>query len=115
MNLVVDTNIVLYFLGGNQRLVRVVKGFDLLIPFVVEIELLSYPFINRKEENSIKRFLDDCLIVDLNQTMKMETISLRRAYGLKVPDALVASTALYYNAPLLSADKGFKKVKELNF
>ncbi|MCR5456443.1 MAG: PIN domain-containing protein [Bacteroidales bacterium] len=38
---------------------------------------------------------------------------MRRTYGTKLPDAIVAATAIECNVPLITADKGFRKIKEL--
>lgn len=43
------------------------------------------------------------------------TIDLRRNYNLKLPDALVAATAIFLGIPLISADSHFEKVTELVF
>ena len=43
------------------------------------------------------------------------TIDLRGKYNLKIPDAIIAASALYLNLPLISADKVFEKVSELQF
>ena len=32
---------------------------------------------------------------------------------IKLPDAIIAATAIHYNLPLLSADKGFKNISGL--
>ncbi|MBO5690919.1 MAG: PIN domain-containing protein, partial [Spirochaetaceae bacterium] len=37
-----------------------------------------------------------------------------RFYKIKLPDAIVAATAISYNVPLLTADKEFNKIKGLN-
>jgi predicted nucleic acid-binding protein len=42
------------------------------------------------------------------------TISLKQQYSIKLPDALIAATALHENIPLLTFDKDFVRIKELN-
>ena len=42
------------------------------------------------------------------------TIALRQRYKIKVPDALIAATALHQRIPLLTFDAGFERVKELD-
>ncbi|NQU64155.1 MAG: PIN domain-containing protein [SAR324 cluster bacterium] len=44
----------------------------------------------------------------------METIlHIKRQYNLKLPDAIIAGTAIFSQAILITADKDFRKVKEL--
>jgi hypothetical protein len=38
---------------------------------------------------------------------------IKRSFGLKLPDAVIAATALHLKAPLITRDKGFQKVVEL--
>jgi predicted nucleic acid-binding protein len=39
---------------------------------------------------------------------------LRKNYTLRLPDAIVAASALSFEVPLVTADKVFSKVKELD-
>jgi predicted nucleic acid-binding protein len=58
--------------------------------------------------------LESCIIIDINNKIKSEIIRLRRAYSLKLPDCIVAATAIYMDLPIITSDKGFKKIEELN-
>ena len=42
------------------------------------------------------------------------SILLRRDYRLKIPDAVIAASALVLAVPLISADTDFDKVDNLN-
>ena len=50
----------------------------------------------------------------MDNLVKEEAIRIRKIYGTKLPDAIVAATAIVNNLTLLTADKGFNKIKELN-
>ena len=39
---------------------------------------------------------------------------IRKKYSIKVPDAIIASTSLVYGIPLVTADKGFSKIEDLD-
>ena len=45
---------------------------------------------------------------------KIRQFRYEKKYGIKLPDAIIAATAIKNNLPLLTADKGFKRVSELN-
>jgi predicted nucleic acid-binding protein len=51
----------------------------------------------------------------LNSGVKNIVIDLRRKYSIKLPDAIIAATAIFLNIPLISADKHFEKIAELMF
>jgi len=54
-------------------------------------------------------------VVDINKQIKDITIKFKRKYAIKLPDAIIAATAQYLGTPLLSADKDFLSIKEINF
>lgn len=113
--LLVDTNIILYYLNGDKRLAEVLDGNHLVVSFITELEILSYKNFSKLEHQRVISFLEnECVIVDINNSIKLETIDIRTNYQLKLPDAIIAATALSMNIPLLSADKGFKKLKKLD-
>jgi len=41
--LFVDTNILLYYLKGNEDVVELIVDKDLIISFITEIEILAFP------------------------------------------------------------------------
>jgi predicted nucleic acid-binding protein len=114
MNILVDTNIALYLFGGDEQVSGVLDGQVVHASFVTELELLGYPGIAIEEEKLIRHFLDDCVVIDLNGQIKSKTIQLRRQYGLKLPDSIIAATACYLGIPLFSADMDFRAVKEID-
>ncbi|WP_114750028.1 type II toxin-antitoxin system VapC family toxin [Pleomorphovibrio marinus] len=111
--LCVDTNILLYFLKGDQEVIEMISDKELVISFITELELLSFPKITPDSEDTIKGLLNNCQIVDIRPEIKELTIEFRRKSKLKLPDSIVAATAFYSKLPLLTADRQFRKVKEL--
>lgn len=109
--LVLDTNVVLYHLGG--RLLKPLEKKQYIISIITEIELLSYSSIEADEINAIQNFVSDVTVVELKNLLKIETIALRKKYNLKVPDAIVAATALKLDCPLLNNDKKLLNVSEI--
>ena len=112
---VLDTNIVLYLLAGDNTIADFLQGVEAYVSVVTELELIGYPDINSKELKSIKSFLEDCTIVGISEPIKEIYIDLRKKYRLKMGDDVAAATAIYLGLPFISADKDFTKVTELNF
>jgi predicted nucleic acid-binding protein len=102
MSIVLDTNAVLYFLGG--RLVQPLPEADFYVSVITEIELLSYPSLSPQDEMEVREFLSNVTIIDLQPAIKQSAIALRRQYRLKLPDAVIAATALQLGAELLTND-----------
>lgn len=100
---VLDTNIILYFLGG--RLAEPFPSGAYAISVISELELLAYPGLISSEEQHIRDFLSDVPVTDLTQSVRHHAVSLRKRFGLKLPDAIVAATALALEATLLTNDQ----------
>ncbi len=111
----IDTNIALYLLRGDRDLGLSLQNSETFISFISELELLGFRSITDQEQTHIGLFLDECIILDINQGIKIVAIELRRKYSLKLPDILIAATAIFLGLPLLSADKQFSQVTELTF
>jgi len=113
INLLTDTNIILYLLGGDKDLVGILSGRIVHLSFINELELLSFPQLSTDDTQIIREFLKETIIIDINESIKANTIHLRTKYNLKLPDAIVAATARFLQIPLLTADKDFKQITEI--
>lgn len=50
----------------------------------------------------LNNFISDALVIELEQPIKLKTAEIRKAYRVKLPDAIIAATALIYDLTLLS-------------
>jgi predicted nucleic acid-binding protein len=114
INLVVDTNILINLAEGKSGIDKHLTGNDLYVSVITEIELLGWPKISNEEKLFFKKLIMDCKLIELMPDIRTKTIELKQEYRLKVPDAIIAATALYLDLPLLSYDSGFEKIKQLN-
>ena len=112
-SLFIDTNIAIYLLGGDEAIADLLDGQTVCVSFVTELELLSKPGITSDEESQIQSFLGQCIVLDFMPSLKETIITFRRTYRLKLPDASVAATAFLVGLPLVTADRGFKRIDEL--
>ena len=111
--LFIDTNIVLYLLNGDQTLAELLHEKQLYISFITELELLAYQGITEGEQKIIEDFVNQCKVITLNNSIKKETIRVRKSYNTKLPDNIIIASALYLDLPLITSDVEFKKVDEL--
>jgi len=112
-NILLDTNAIIAILDGHSIATSIVNHNALHISFITELESLSYQKLSTKERSTVRNFLDECILLDINMEIKKVTIDFRINYRLKLPDAIIAATAFYYKLPLVSADKTFSKIKEI--
>lgn len=109
---IADTNAIVYLLAGNSCM-RPFLQKKLAVSVITVMELLSFPGIDENEEITIREFLKNCDVLDISETVREKTISIRRKYKLKLPDAIIAATAFENNIPLLTADTGFLRVTSI--
>lgn len=108
--LVVDTNIIILTLGGNERLADYVEGRKLFVSVITEMEALSYPSLSKTERAKVEAYIGRCTVLGLGERVKREAIRIRSQYKVKLPDAIIAATAITLELPLLTADQGFVKL-----
>jgi predicted nucleic acid-binding protein len=113
-NLLLDTNIVLYLLNGEETLIPLLEEKNLYLSFISQLELLSAKYLIQEDISKITQFISECTIIDITQEIKDITIKLRKQYSLKLPDCIIAATSLWLNMPLITADSHFKKVDTID-
>lgn len=113
IDFIADTNFLIYPHEGNN-IVEPFIEYDFGVSFITEIELLGFHKVTNAEESKLKLLLSDCFQIERNARIKDQTIQLKRKYKLKLPDAIIASTCIIYNLPLVTADKGYSRIGELD-
>lgn len=109
----IDTHI--FILLFNERLAVGLPQGKLGYSIITEMELRSFPKLTSEEESFILEKLSNLTIYGIDNTIKEKTILLRRATRLKLPDAIIAATAIVNNAVLLTNDKELHNIPELKY
>jgi predicted nucleic acid-binding protein len=86
----------------------------LYISIITEMELLSCKSITVKEKQLIKNFLADFIVVNINDEIRDQTIEIKKHSNLKLPDSIIAATAIILNIPFVTSDKQFRTITNLN-
>jgi predicted nucleic acid-binding protein len=79
------------------------------VSFVTKLEALSSSNLSAEEESAIRRFLSRIPILPTNESIEEETIKIRRNTNLKLPDAIIAATAIVIGAEVVTTDNDFLK------
>src|ERR1700744_2580098 len=111
--IVVDTSLIINLFNGIEEVRELITGRNLFVSIISEIEVLSYPKLTPIDSQLLKDFLSNCYIVDIEPAIKDITIEIRAKYKTKLPDAVIAATAIYFDLPLFTMDKGFHKIADL--
>ncbi len=109
-NILLDTNIVLYLLNGEETLIPLLEEKNLYLSFITQLELLGSRYIKPNDILKIKQFISECTVIDITSGIKELVIDIRQKYTLKLPDSIIMATSLWLNMPLITADQDFTKI-----
>ena len=112
-----DTNAVIHLLQGHSALEKLLESIDWFgVSIISQLEFLSFDGLEKADEILFAQFLDRVQVIGLEpyfDDLISSAISIRKNHKLKLPDAIIAATAISANAILITADKDFKKITGL--
>ena len=94
--------------------VRGLRACAPVISVVSEIELLGKRNISAEEAIVIRELLKGYPIIPLSEEVKEAAILLKQKYAIKTPDAIIAATAKSLGLVLITADKNFSRIEEVD-
>jgi len=105
-----DTNFILGILKRDPIVLEEVTARQLHVgecsySAITRMELLGFHRITREEELLIKQKLDHLTCLPLNVSIENVVIDLRQTRKIKLPDAIIAATALCSDIKLLTLDQ----------
>lgn len=117
VKLFLDTNAIIELLKENEELKKATETADAIsISIISELEFKSFTNLSKSDRRLFDSFTSMINVFDLqssNSTLKNKIIEIRNTYHLKLPDSIIAASAIINNATLVTADSDFKRVKEL--
>jgi predicted nucleic acid-binding protein len=114
--ILLDTNILIELLSGNEQISSYIEGFEIYISAITSIELLSKPEATVSEIKVIKKMISECTVLEhLNPNIQEVAAKLRREKTVKkTPDAIIVATSIFHELPLLTFDIELKNLKDIN-
>jgi predicted nucleic acid-binding protein len=112
-----DTNVVIDFMGRKlpvKSMVLLSKIIDdqINISAINKMELLGFTNV----EQNLIAFVSFMEVYHIDDEVIDTTIELRKKYKIKLPDAIIAATAIVNKFTLISHNiKDFQKITELHF
>lgn len=104
-----DTNIVIYLQKG--LLAENLPAGDYAISVITEMELRSASALTTEEQAWLMQFIQDVKVLDITTAVKESAIKIRQSRKVKLPDAIVAATAITNRAELVTNDKGLQSIE----
>lgn len=113
-----DTNILIAYLNGDVAIVSALSRLQaerraVFVSSVTVTELLAHPSLLREEEKKIETFLSFFTILQFDASIARHAAFFKRTYGLGFQDAAIAATAYDRRLPVITRDKQFRRIKEV--
>ncbi len=114
----IDTNAMIDYLGsklpasGMQFMNKVIDAVP-NVSVVTKIEVLGF---NAPEQHykTLSDFINDAIVLELTNNVVEASIEIRKKHKTKLPDAIIAATALVYDLDLISRNiSDFKNIDGL--
>ena len=105
-----DTNFILGILKSSPAVLsevseRKILAAECAYSAITRMELLGFPGITSVEDNLIRQKLECFTLASLTTPIKDVVIKLRRTRKIKLPDAVVAASAICTGVELLTFDQ----------
>ena len=109
IRLLLDTNAIIALLNQNAQIINVIDTADnIFISIINELEFKSFSNLSLNDVKLFDTFAAKVNVVELlssNNILKNKIVEIRNTYKIKLPDALIAASAIINNAVLITADK----------
>jgi predicted nucleic acid-binding protein len=118
MNMLVDSNVIIDYVS-NRIPEKIAKDLDIYfnrnfsVSIISKMEVLGFNTLDYELEQ-LESFINFSSIIYIDEDVANKTIEIRRIKRIKLPDAIIAATALVRNCILLSHNTtDFKKIEGL--
>lgn len=117
----IDTNAVIEYLDDalpESGLLFMDSIPEMNLSVVTRIELLSWRKATKPQLAVLEDFIGASRVYDFSESIVERTIDIRREYRAKLPDAIIAATALAYDLVLVTRNisdfKGISGLEVIN-
>ena len=119
MRYLIDSNIWVYAAAGVECVIKLLDIADLSewagYSSISRLEVMGYKNFNEGEEAKLNSMLSCFNECEVTKAVIDQAIQLRKATAIKVPDAIVAATALVNHATLVTRNTvDFRNISDLN-
>lgn len=112
-----DTNAIIALLQGNDNLISLLHNATWVGASVIsELEFFAFPDMTPNDEilfSILKNRIDIVSLDSANTSLLLKIIQIRRTKQIKLPDAIIAASAVQSNSALVSNDGIFRNFSNL--
>ncbi|QDW26772.1 type II toxin-antitoxin system VapC family toxin [Pedobacter sp. KBS0701] len=111
-----DTNSVIEYLENKlpEKILVFMDNLEMHLSVISRIELLGWSKMTEHQFQQLSGFISASLVYDLSEEIIQNTIKIRKSHRIKLPDAIIAATAITNNLTLITRNTSdFKKIVNL--
>jgi predicted nucleic acid-binding protein len=116
--LVLDTNAVIFLTNRDNVIPNNLKNelnkSELFISVITRMELAAKQ-VKPEEEEAIRDFIADVTVSPLDEEVERKAVEIRRTTKIKLPDCIIAATAIVLDAVLVTDDKHLLNLSRYDF
>jgi len=115
----IDTNILIYYFNKEipadlLSLINQILKESFNISIIAKMEFLGFRLFNKVQLIKAKKFIQYANILELTEEVAETAIQLRQTKNIKLPDAVIAGTAINNNLILVTRnEEDFQHIKGL--
>lgn len=112
----IDTNAVIDYLDNKlpDKAGEFMDGIDSRISVITRMELLSWPGASQEQTLILNEFINASEVFALEEPVIVKAVDIRKTFKTKLPDAIIAATAIVNNLSLITRNtKDFDKIEGL--
>ncbi len=112
-----DTNTIIDYLENKlpRNSTELIDSIEIMLSVISRIELLVWRNATETQINFLNSFINSSVVFNLSEEIVLKSIEIRKVYRLKLPDAIIAATAIANNLILLTRNlSDFDKIGQLN-
>jgi len=114
IDLMIDTNILIYWLNGDENAASILEENNIYYSIITEIEVKGHiSLLNKAEQKKLDSILQKFKRIDITEQVKDIAIQYRVDYKLKTPDAIIAASSHILKIPLFTADKKLSMITDI--
>ena len=105
-----DTSVIIGMYHKSREVKTLLHDWQVIInqcaySAIIRIELLGFPSITDIEQQTIRTLLNKMVRIAITEDIEATTITFKQHHRVKLPDAIIAATAITYSLELLTLDK----------
>jgi predicted nucleic acid-binding protein len=112
----IDTNAIIDYLESKlpEKSNQLLDNIKFQLSVISRVELLAWPKATENQLKLLTDFINVSRIFDFNEPVILKSIEIRKNYHIKLPDAIIAATAIVNKLILVTRNTGdFSKISDL--